>query len=326
MNRRTFLGASAVVAAGCGTGPDRPTPGTTPFSNDRLASDLVEREQHLERLANFRVPADAVRTTQPPPIAAVDEFPELKPLMKVAARLHPRYGAEPGVTATKVGGTLAGPPPPSDDGPVVPVLQLRIEDAPPLVRFAPHTDLLQLYWLAGTDANQPPTPILVFTDRASPTGPPAEPPSLGTVPAGLVPIPCRTFPERVTEYPPPIVMPRRMRERIEQWSPPQPGGKGSPYFADWLAAAPGVKVGGWPPLTVEPVTPTCRDCRRLMDYLLTVAPAEWDESSGPRWLPVEERGVANSEGYRTAVGLTCPPVHVFVCGRCDTFPAAAVFG
>ena len=123
MNRRTFLGASAVVAAGCGTGPDRPTPGTTPFSNDRLASDLVERQQHLERLAHFRVPADAVRTTPPPPIAAVDEFPELKPLMKVAARLHPRYGAEPGVTTTKVGGTLAGPPPSSDAGPVVPVLQ-----------------------------------------------------------------------------------------------------------------------------------------------------------------------------------------------------------
>ena len=300
-------------------------------------------QARMDRLAaagRFVVPADASRTTPGPPVDVPAVFPELKPLIKIATRLHPRLtesdtlrasGDEAGLRS-RIGGPFAGPLP-DRDGPMpwIPVVQLRAEDAPPKLRFEPNTDLVQLYWYPADDPAGPPTVIAQFRsiardgrtsnalDRGGPAG----------LPFAWVPFPCLVFPERVAEYPPPALMPRVMRERIAVWRPPEPCISGSDYFGDRLGPAPGTKVGGWPAVA-EARTPTCPHCRRLMDFLLTVDSVEWDDRTAPRWQPTEERDVPETQGYRTAIGLDFGPgrraVHVFLCDVCPDRPAVAVFG
>jgi hypothetical protein len=57
-----------------------------------------------------------------------------------------------------------------------------------------------------------------------------------------------------------------------------------------------------------------------MDYLLTVAPTEWDSDTRRRWRPVEEAKAMVDDGFRAAAGLLMSPVLIFVCRRCEHWP------
>ncbi len=164
MNRRTFLIGGAAAVAGCARPAAPPTPALatpqlTDADRDRIAAELAERERHLKLLEGFRVAPNAARTTPPPPADVLAFAPELKPLVKVALRLHPRFGEELPAEATKLGGKFRWPrsePWPQCEEhriPFVPVLQLRAEDAPPQFAFRERSDLLQLLWCPRDHGN-----------------------------------------------------------------------------------------------------------------------------------------------------------------------------
>lgn len=327
MNRRHFLLASSAAVAGCGRTRVDPVRMTVADQHEQAA----RRAEHLVTLLKkFRVPATAARTTPPPPVAVPEVFPQLKPLVKMTARLHPRFGAEPAADATKVGGRFAWPADADRPAGLLTVLQLRADDAPPQFPFPPGSDLLQLFWRPPAQPGGAPEATIFWRKRAECSGPPLDPLERVPYPVDWLPVPCLVFPERVAEYPPPGLMPKLMREQIEKWTPPAGAGEPGPrYFADRLAAAPGIKVGGWPRRAGEAKEPTCATCKRLMDFLLTVDTREWDDRTKPRWQPAEEQNLAEVEGYRTAVDLRVGPdgrgaVHVFACRRCDGWPVQAV--
>jgi hypothetical protein len=322
MHRRAFLAATAAFAAGCGRRPDDPAAGSDDLA--QLADQRRDREQHLELLHGFRVPPTATRTTPKPPADVLMAAPELKALVKVAVRLHPRYSDEPRPDESKLGGRFlwpaAEPWPTCDEhgGPFVPVLQLRAEDAPPNVAYLPDTDLLQLLWCPRDHGTDRVKPSVVWRKRADVTGPTADPPPTDRALTGYVPVPCRVFPERVMEFPPSAMLPETVRGKVA----------GLTGYDELLSVCPGTKVGGWPWGATKEQTTACDRCRRPTDFLLAVSGAEWGESNRTRWMPAEEQAVRSPEadrGYGRAAGLALDrPVNVFVCRRCDGWPVRVV--
>lgn len=327
-NRRVFLTLAAGLVTGCGREAP-PSPPTSAVADAEQQAWLA----HQRTLAQtFGVPAGATRTTPTPRRVVTELFPELKPLMKLTVRLHPRLPQADDSqfhqdrTISKIGGTFAAPTQPirGVNG-WIPVLQLRVDDAPPHLRFEANTSLMQIYWLPPDHAGKPPLVRTCFLnpDRGK-TGTPPLPDGL---PLAWIPHPCRVFPERVAEYPSPYLMPKMMRERITAWKSPDPATTGMDFFVHQLGPAPGTKVGGWPRILGEPNTPTCEECHRLMDYLLTLDAREWDADTASRWQPREERGITDTSGYQTALGLDFGNDHravaLYLCNNCSDRPSLA---
>lgn len=321
MNRRTFLAGCATAVAGCGR-PAAPVvaPPAGPVLSDadlaRIAAEGAARDRHVAQLAGCRV--ETPRTTPPPPDDVLKLAPELKPLLRIAVRLHPRFGDEPAADASKLGGRFAWPagePWPECDehcAPLVPVLQLRADDAPPQFPMRPNADLVQLLWCPRDHG--PETVRVQFGWRRTPADPADGPPTTDAAFPAYVPAPCRVFPERVAEFPHWDALPAAVRAKLD-----------AERYADLLSVAPGTKAGGYPRFGAGAKPPACPTCRWGMDYVLTVAADEWDDRTRPRWQPAEERDSA-SDGYRRAAGLVlgdAGAVRVFVCRRCPDWPVRA---
>ncbi|HET6572458.1 MAG TPA: hypothetical protein VFG68_02560 [Fimbriiglobus sp.] len=319
MHRRTFLATAAALAAGCGRRPAGPAPTATPDDLARIRAETAARARHLDLLQRFRVPPTATRTTPKPPADVLATAPELKGLIKVAVRLHPRYSDEPTPDESKLGGRFLWPtaepwPTCEEHGiPFVPVLQLRQQDAPPTVAYRPDTDLMQLLWCPRDHL----TPTVVWRKRADVTAPADAPPTDLAFP-GFVPVPCRVFPERVLEFPPAGLLPPSAQRHVT----------GLNDYDALLSACPGTKVGGWPSGVTKDQPTACDHCRRPTDFLLTVSGAEWGEVDWTRWMPTEEQPARSPEadqGYGRAAGLSLKrPVNVFICRRCDGWPVRVV--
>ncbi len=303
MNRRTFLGAIPLAVAGCGG--SQPAPAFKP--------DSGPREEHRTDLEQCRVAVGSKRTTPKAEIDPLEQYPELKPLAKLAVRLHPRYGDEPKVRESKLGGEFLWPA--NETWPICPefripmqgILQLRLDDAPPQFPIRPKADLFQLFWTPRTTKAGPPHVSGFWRTEAEVYEPFPNPGLPETADIGFVPVQCRLFPERVVEYPPVELMPKQMRERIE--SIPFP-------------AARGTKAGGWP--RVPGGAPKCTTCVHPMDYLLTVDSCEWTASDKVRWKPAED---PDTDGYRRAAffnfGKPDAAVQVYLCKRCENWPLRA---
>jgi hypothetical protein len=311
-SRREFLLGSTALAAGCWKGANPPFRSAEDL---RVQAAADERAAHLRLLDGFRVPATATRTTPKPGRDLLADFPQLKPLGKVAVRLHPRFGEEPAPHQSKLGGRFywpAGDPWPVSDQfgiPLVPVLQLAAEDAPPGFPFVEHTDVFQLLWTP----RDPLSPQIFWRKRGP--GRLADPPPAAPIAfPDRIPVPCRVFPERVMEYPPHTVLPRTLREQLP--NPDEPVRRGR--------VCPGTKVGGYPWWPGEPGNTACDTCRWPMDFLAGIASAEWADDSRDRWKPTEEP--TDETGFRAAAGLKLPggAVNVFVCRRCAGWPVRAV--
>ncbi|QEL18032.1 DUF1963 domain-containing protein [Limnoglobus roseus] len=314
MNRRLFLASAPFLLGGCRD--------TRPAA---LAPPSVEDSQtRLARAAAFRVPSSAVRTTPKAPVDVVEQFPELKALLKVAVRLHPRFGDEPTPTESKLGGQFLWPAGeewprcPEYQIPMQPLLQLRLENAPAHFPFRPKTDLFQLFWTPKATKNVGPPHLTAIWRKIPPAiGPLAPPPVTDGADLGYVPLPCRFFIERVAEFPPVELMPAQMRTKVEVWKPPVD-------YATHLSTAPGTKAGGWP--ARADVTATCLTCVRPMDYLLTVDSCEWTAVTKARWKPAED---PDEDGYRCAAGLRlgrsdAAAYQIYICRRCEKWPLRAV--
>jgi hypothetical protein len=339
MNRRQFLAASAAAAAaGCSRSPS-PEAATEALMKGRLDAERGEREKSLAELAKAKVPTGATFTT-PKPLADVPAvFPDLKSLSKVAVRLHPRFSDEPGPDATKVGGRFlwpaaeAWPTDPERKVPLVGVIQVRAEDAPPPVQFPfrPGTDLLQVLWSPVQAGRQPPAVTLVWRERAKVGADLAPPPPTDGAMPSLLPVPCRAFPERVTEYPDWDTLSKTdAGPKVEGWKPPAAlmdampaqGRTASGAYSRFLAAAHGTKVGGYPRWDGAADPQACAACKRAMDYLLTVDADEWNSNDELRWRPAED-AKAGDTPQRRATGLA-NGYHVYICRRCENWPAQAV--
>lgn len=332
MKRRDFLAAAAAVTAGCG----RPgvTSGPSRADADRIAGDRERRERHLRELERFRVPPNAARTTAPPPENVLAVVPELKGLVKIAVRLHPRFSDEPAPDRSKLGGRFwwpaAAPWPVCDEHriPLVTALQLVADDAPPNWPFPDGADLFQLLWCPRNHGRDRVKPHVEWRRRATVSEPLAGMPAIDAAFLDYVPVPCRLFPERVAECPNVESLPASVRAKVEaKWGDTE-------RYDRLLSAANGTKVGGYPRWQHDPEPVTCPACKWGMDYLLTVGSEEWDGRDWPRWMPLEERGVRDGTargeaGFCRAHGLSfenLAPVHLFACRRCGGWPVKLVRG
>lgn len=335
MNRRTFLMTAAALGLTQSIPGCRRRPADLP---DRAAirAEQSRRADHLDRLQACRIADDSKFTTPTPALDVLNEFPQLKALAKPTMRLHPRYANEPGVDQSKLGGLFiwhAKEPWPTDSRyglPMIGVLQLRVEDAPPQFPFPPKTDLMQLFWSA-VPVDGLPEPLVVWQNLAAMDSLLSKPPEAEPTWPPYVPVPCRLFPEQVMEFPPRSLVPGIMREQLDDWQPSDGElAEQNPkrLYRDQLSTAPGTKVGGWPRWNSEPATPTCPNCDRLTDYLLTIDPSEWSEHTAERWRPREdrERVEAEADAYRRAANVAFAadrdkPIHIYICRRCEHLPA-----
>lgn len=326
MHRRAFLIASSLAAV-VGCRPRSGGSGTSAADAARIAADKAAREKHLAVLAEFRVPPDATFATPKRPVNLLDLFPEVKAVQRQTLRLHPRYSDEPAADATKLGGPFwwpaneAWPTCEVFNIPYVPVLQLAAADAPTQVKFRPGSDLMQLLWSPREHPSGGPKPVLVWRKRADVKEPLALPPDTSAAFLSYVPVPCRTFPEKVFELPDwHTVKVTPLRDKIQAWKPDN-GCNPVEFYEEELSAAPGTKVGGYPRWVGNPHPASCDVCKRGMDYLLTIDAREVGRSAG--WDPP-----SGTKSHPNPAGLTLPEpgsVHVYVCRRCDDWPVKAAW-
>ncbi|MEW2415025.1 DUF1963 domain-containing protein [Streptomyces sp. NPDC046866] len=291
-------------------------------------------------------PTCPTRTTPARPVDVEQLFPELAPYRREALRLHPRPGA-PTARDSSVGGPLLWPA--EESWPVcteehyepespelheagvalLPIVQVRRAEAPG-VPFPEGTDLLQVLWCPyGHGEYCYPLPRVYWRDSAAvgkvrPT--PDPDPGLD---ADWYPDPCTVHPETVTEYASrdlPWDLQDALRGRIDELEAET--GLLYPYH---LADAPGIKLGGWPGWTQEPVWPDCEGCGSRMEHLLTVASREFDGESWRTWLPVEDRNPDGGDPdwhLAASAGLCLGDVggvYVFECRTCPDRPVGHWF-
>ncbi len=304
------------------------------LDRERIEQSLQSRRMHLADCERHRVEADEKRTTPPPPVDVAALVPELAPAATTAVRLHPRYGKEPPVDASKLGGQFLWPRDepwprcPEHDIPLVTVLQLRAEDFPEM-EFRPGSDLFQLLW-CPRDHERWVKPWAYWRSRRDLRDVLAEIPEPELAIMDYVPVPCILLPERVTEYPDARDLPRETYERLNRvlkgLVPPDVEDLDEPatWYERELSTCSGAKIGGYPAWVQDSEVPGC-DCGRPMTHLLTLT---MDEPSRGRWLPMEDRHLVDdtaqsSFGWANAPGFTFGDggsVYIFICRRCEGWP------
>jgi hypothetical protein len=194
----------------------------------------------------------------------------------------------------------AGRPWPDGPIPMLPVAQIHLRDAPSL-RPPGSADLLQVLWCPFDHPALPKTAVFWRT-AASVTDvltTPPEPPVIQF--PSYLPQPCLLSPEQVTEYPHSADLEHEVRRQVENchtWHlEAEPDGDNltpEDVYNGSLSTAPGWKTGGWTRWGLtDPHPRLCGACGTAMDPLLTIASAEWGETS-KSWIPYEDRGVSES--------------------------------
>lgn len=182
----------------------------------------------------------------------------------------------------------------TDPIPLLPVAQLYTRDVPGLV-LPDEADLLQIFWCPfnahGEDRN-----VAVHlrwrtaTDVSDALTEVPEPEVVGR--AEYVPDPCVLHPERIVEHQWGDLLPYAIRERLDEWEDWEDEDAVS-YQMD-LSIPPGWKVGGFAPWPLTGPQDVVCACGRRMDLLLTIDSREWDRGTRS-WVPVEDRGLADTE-------------------------------
>ncbi|MFD8010863.1 DUF1963 domain-containing protein [Streptomyces sp. NPDC058955] len=280
------------------------------------------------------------RRTPARPVDVEALFPELAPLRRESVRLHPRPGT-PGPADSSVGGPLMWPAaeawPVCEEEhydtdttshlqpatPMVPIVQIRRADVPGLP-FPKGTDLLQVLWCPYAHGEYCyPLPRVHWRDSAA-VGAVRPTPAADGLPEEWCPSPCVVHPEKVTEYPGGDLS-RDAYDALESRFDALHAETGLRY-EHHLAEAPGIKLGGYPSWTQEPVWPDCEACGDRMEHLLTVASWEYDGASWRTWLPEEDRtgdgravGGPRDDGAHNPAGLELGDaggVYIFECRTC----------
>ncbi|SFC92580.1 hypothetical protein SAMN05421773_107221 [Streptomyces aidingensis] len=217
---------------------------------------------------------------------------------------------------------MAVPPKPV---PMVPVVQLRAADIPH-ARFPEGTDLLQILWcphwhnaVPGMDEHhRGPAPMVCWRDSTKLTHHATPPDGAGTDGRSVLST-CVISPEQITDYPDTEALPDPLQERLEDWHDSLGPDPGFDYRND-LAAAPGLKAGGWPywPHGPRPVGCACGADR---DLLLSIPNGE---RGTPSWTPLEDqtRAVEGGEEFHHPTGFhgARDAVHIFSCRQDPAHP------
>jgi hypothetical protein len=289
-------------------------------------------------------------TTPDSPIDVPLVFPPVASFARTTVRLHPRPG-KPTVEQSSMGGPLLWPAdeawptcegpqrgdhldssPANAEVPLVPVLQLLVDDVPELPVPA-GADILQVLWCPfDHDPWTSPRPQVRWRNRASVGDRREEMPAADAeADPWHVPDPCVLDPERVTEYPN-YDLPRAVRQQIRDGIAKTAQDTGWHYDTD-LSVASGTKIGGYPGWTQSPDWPVCQ-CGSTMQHLLTIASWEFSRGDEKRWIPAEDRPAMHGWGFdspadhpwltiRNPAGLMLGDVggiYLFVCDRCPTRP------
>ena len=287
--------------------------------------------------------------TPPPPVDLPKIIPEFAKLARTTVRLHPRRAETPR-DASKIGGEILWPasePWPTceqHNSALVPILQIRADDVPEL-GFPRGKDLFQLLWCPNDHRPKyVPNPLVVWRASKKVTKPLEHIPSptlCGDWSQYYCPQPCRLQPERVTEYPdagevynnmPTLRELLECNEKLEKLCAANNASEPLDLYQDSLSTADGCKIGGYPHWIQDPDVPKCA-CGRKMDYLLTIASAEWDGANFVRWLPVEDRRAwggprEKSEPVHCPTSLMFGDVgnlNYFICRKCKDWPIDFVF-
>jgi hypothetical protein len=216
--------------------------------------------------------------------------------------------------------------------PLVPVLQLFAADVPELP-FPPGADLLQVLWCPFDHyAGYVPRPELFWRAASTCDVPSTAPPRPAGAPNNYLPNPCVLHPERVTDYPN-WDLPEDLSDLLEERFDELEEETGWSYWSH-LSVSDGIKVGGYPTWTQEPVWPDCPGCGHRMDHLLTINSSEFDGASWRTWLPIEDTpatGTVRDLPYEERTRIQCAPglmlgdmggIYLFDCRRCPDRPYA----
>lgn len=279
-----------------------------------------------------------MRTTRSPERDYSVLFPELADAWTSTVRLHPRRSAGVDPHASKMGGPIVWPrdatwpscgSPACDcgGGPLVPVLQLTKSDVPALP-FRPGTDLFQLLWCPNDPSGAGPFCRAFWHDAAAERLARVPDALLGHDPS-LVPRPCELHPEPVRELPGWWALPADMRERIDAYERAERNGHPDYHYLSSVAR--GTKVGGHVAWIQDPDVPRCAS-GHTMEHLLTVASAEFDGGTWPRWCAVEDAHVWGGpyeprHAVQSAADLMMGDMgscYVFVCRVCEGWPIASI--
>jgi tetratricopeptide (TPR) repeat protein len=256
--------------------------------------------KHRRILEPYKVKAGDRRTTPRLAVEIAKAFPELASRSKTAVRLHPRYGDEPAVDQSKLGGVLLWP---RDEPwpvcnihaiPYVGVLQLRAGDFPEMA-FRLGTDLFQLLWCPREHFENLETgnglaePAFFWRRRADVK-------DVGVNPTPIepyydyMPFPCRVMQERVTEYPDESELDQDLADRIHAWENANltEDGFRRHEYASELSVCEATKIGGHPRWLQWPRLPVC-SCGQPMELLLTLSSVEWNGLFDPCWTPIEDQ-------------------------------------
>jgi hypothetical protein len=276
-----------------------------------------------------------MRTTPPASVDFAGLLPDLAPLRKTTVRLHPRRNEGLTPSASKMGGPIAWP---ADEpwpacastacgcsGPLVPVLQLRREDIPSLP-FPEGRTIFQLLWCPRDPEGLGPYCRAFW--RSSP-GIPRDTPERTDTAGDLVPRACALDPEQVLELPSMFELPVSQAARIHAIEEAEHDGH--PVYHYLASVAPGTKVGGHISWIQDPSVPACTQGHRMV-HLLTVASAEFDGGSWPRWCPTEDAHVwgapfATRWPVQFAAGVMLGDMgnlYVFTCLACADRPIASL--
>jgi len=320
---------------------------------DRLKTSYANWLRRRAILEPYRVGPEDRRTTPQPAFDVGALFPELAGQSTITIRLHPRYGEEPPVSASKMGGTFLWPADepwpscPAHEIPLVAVLQLSARDLPEMP-FPPGADLFQVLWCPrehdGIAGRYPDMywadPRFYWRNRDEIAHPrPDNPPSHDAF-YEYVPLPCRLIPERVIEYPSVYDLPEDFVQRIYDWENKYLGADGMHVceYESGLSVAYGTKVGGFLHWIQSPWIPTC-NCGAAMEHLLTIATVEWNGIIDQRWTPIEEQKILRSfpgswdefsDAQKAISGAFWIPtginlgdgghMQLFVCRNCPDWP------
>ena len=339
MNRREFLLASSIAAiAGCGR---RPVPfGGSPQAPNTDAQRIREDQEWRALYPRDRgrdwVDPGAARTVPAAPSKLEAAVSELGEQARQAVLLHPRFSEEPAQDGSKLGGTFLWPA--NEDWPMcadhpslrlAPLLQLRADEFPE-IEFRSGTDLLQVLWCPREHDRCWAKPVLVwrksFSSKEALTAMPAD---AGAYPR-YVPLPCRLFPERVTDLPD--------RDQVDALLKRLDDGKARtrelPELADLYGEyfpRGGFKIGGYANWIQGPETPRCR-AGHTMELFLTCA----SEFMNPSQAPVQEAHLYANPARRDMAAMenaaNAPRLRSmgdgyqfsFICRQCEQWPIETI--
>lgn len=286
-------------------------------------------------------PSKVMSRTLQPSFDISSEFPALR--KKITVILHPRRTTEDlSVYSSKMGGHIywpysdPWPTCPFDGQPMIPVLQLTREELPEL-GFPTNDNMFQMLWCPNKHdkskfglINKCMWRRVDRNDNVSILAEKEIPVPGANADKFAVPTPCTFRPETVVEYPhfcEMINIDASLPMKVEHWIRIA-GAKecktlniseDDDCYITCFSVSPSTKIGGYVDWMQNVDYPSCKQCGKRMNHLLSISSFEYGGYSYRRWLSAEKRlsDEANNHGMRLD---GAGKFYLFVCRSCQNMP------